>query len=159
MESELTIQQVAARTGLSAHTLRYYERIGLLDPVGRAESGHRRYAAADLAWLDFLTHLRATGMPIRQMREFAALLRRGPATARERRLLLEDHRRAVQGRIRALKRNLALIDEKIAYYSDLEQDNITCRGGAPESVAEVGVEAHWALERSSGDESALVREA
>jgi DNA-binding transcriptional MerR regulator len=49
---------------LSTHTLRYYERAGLLDPVGRAESGHRRYVAADLAWLDFLTRLRATGMAI-----------------------------------------------------------------------------------------------
>ena len=83
MDRDLTIQQVAERTGLSAHTLRYYERAGLLDPVGRAESGRRRYAAANLAWLDFLTRLRATGMPIRQMQEFAALRRRGTETVRE----------------------------------------------------------------------------
>ncbi len=64
MDSELlTIEQVAECTGLSAHTLRYYEQIGLLDHVGRATSGHRCYAAKDLAWLEFLTRLRATGMP------------------------------------------------------------------------------------------------
>lgn len=113
MDRGITIQQVTERTGLSAHTLRYYERAGLLDPVGRAESGHRRYMAADLAWLDLLTRLRATGMSIRQMREFAVLRRRGPETIRERRLLLEAHGRAVRDRIRALEQNLARIDDKI----------------------------------------------
>jgi DNA-binding transcriptional MerR regulator len=120
MESELTIRQVAQLTGLSAHTLRYSERAGLLDPVGRAENGHRRYAAADLAWLDFLTRLRATGMPIRHMQEFAALRRRGPETTLARRLLLEAHRRAVQDRILTLEHNLARIDDKIGHYANLE---------------------------------------
>lgn len=122
MDRELTIQQVAELTGLSAHTLRYYERAGLLDPVGRAESGHRRYAAADLAWLDFLTRLRATGMLIRQMQEFAALRRRGPVTARKRRLLLEAHQHAVRDHIRALTQNLARIEDKIDYYTTLEAE-------------------------------------
>jgi DNA-binding transcriptional MerR regulator len=114
MDSELSIQQAAAVTGLSAHTLRYYERVGLLDGVGRAESGHRRYTATDLAWLDLLMRLRATGMPIRQMQEFAALRRRGPETARERRRLLVAHRQAVRAHIQALEENLTRLDEKIA---------------------------------------------
>ncbi|MEM8535189.1 MAG: MerR family transcriptional regulator, partial [Chloroflexota bacterium] len=73
MEQELTIQQVAAATGLSSYTLRYYERIGLLDPVGRATSGHRRYTTHDIEWIAFLNRLRAIGMPIRQMQEYAEL--------------------------------------------------------------------------------------
>src|SRR5260221_10038843 len=85
MDSELSIQQAAAVTGLSAHTLRYYERVGLLDSVGRAESGHRPYTATGLGWLDLLMRLRSTGMPIRQMQEFAALRTRGPESACERR--------------------------------------------------------------------------
>ena len=64
MGTDLTIQQVAALTQLSEHTLRYYERIGLLDPVNRASSGHRRYSTGDIAWIEFLTRLRTTGMPI-----------------------------------------------------------------------------------------------
>jgi DNA-binding transcriptional MerR regulator len=114
MDSELSIQQAAGVTGLSAHTLRYYERVGLLDRVGRAQSGHRRHVAADLAWLDLLMRLRATGMPIRQMQEFAALRRRGPETARERRRLLVAHRQTVRARIQALEENMARLDEKIA---------------------------------------------
>jgi DNA-binding transcriptional MerR regulator len=96
METELTIQQVAQQTGLSLDTLRYYERIGLLDPVGRAPSGHRRFTQRDLAWIDLLLRLRDTGMPRAQMVRFAELRRQGPATLTERRLLLEQH----QGRVR-----------------------------------------------------------
>jgi DNA-binding transcriptional MerR regulator len=109
----LTIEQVAQRSGLSAHTLRYYERVGLLDPIGRSTSGHRRYAAKDLAWLEFLTRLRTTGMPIRHMQRFADLRRRGDATLAERCVLLEEHRRAVQANIDDLQRNLETISMKI----------------------------------------------
>ena len=82
MPSHLSIDEVARRTGLTAHTLRYYERIGLIAPVGRAEGGQRRYAAADLAWIDFLLRLRTTRMPISQMQTFATHRRQhgaGPA--------------------------------------------------------------------------------
>lgn len=123
MDSELlTIEQVAEHTGLNAHTLRYYERIGLLDPVGRATSGHRRYAAKDLAWLDFLTRLRTTGMPIRQMQEFAALRRQGDATIAERRVLLETHQQAVQSHIAEFQRNLEAITGKIEDYHQMEEN-------------------------------------
>ena len=75
METELTIQQVATLTGLSVHTLRYYERNGLLEPVNRATNGHRRYRTEDITRIEFLTRLRTTGMPIRQMQQFARLYR------------------------------------------------------------------------------------
>jgi len=122
MDSELlTIEQVVERTGLSAHTLRYYERIGLLEPIGRAASGHRRYAAKDLAWLEFLTRLRATGMPIRQMQKFAALRRQGDTTIAERRALLEDHQQMVRIHIEELQRNLDAITRKIHRLFTMEE--------------------------------------
>jgi DNA-binding transcriptional MerR regulator len=125
VERGLTIQDVAKLTGLSPHTLRHYERIGLLEPVGRAPSGHRRYAAADVAWLEFVTRLRTTGMPIRRMRRFAELRRRGDATVTERRALLQAHRRAVEARIRALEADLAAIDARIERYEGMEVRHAT----------------------------------
>jgi DNA-binding transcriptional MerR regulator len=127
MNELLSIREVAARTGLSAHTLRYYERIGLLDPVEREASGHRRYAAADLAWIDFLNRLRATGMPIRGMRRFAELRRGGEATVAERRALLEHHKTEVEMHIRALKKDLVAVTEKIEDYRQLEQLSTTSK--------------------------------
>jgi DNA-binding transcriptional MerR regulator len=117
----LTIEQAAERTGLSAHTLRYYERIGLLDPVGRATSGHRRYVTKDLAWIEFLTRLRATGMPIRYMQEFAALRRQGDTTIARRRALLEAHQQMVQKHIEELQQNLEAISQKVEMYSKSEE--------------------------------------
>ena len=117
---DLTISEVAARTGLSAHTLRYYERIGLLDPVARASGLQRRYGGADLAWLGFVQRLRATGMSIRDMQRFAQLRRAGPGTVAARRALLEAHRDEVVERIAELQRDLHSLTEKIAHYDELE---------------------------------------
>jgi len=116
----LTVREAAEATGLGEHTLRYYERIGLLDPVGRASNGHRRYAAEDLAWIEFLNRLRATGMPIRAMRRYADLRRAGPATAPERREMLEAHGRAVRARMEELGRNLVVIEAKVRAYEEME---------------------------------------
>lgn len=71
--TELTIAEVAERTGLTRHTLRYYERDGLMLGVDRAGSGHRRYTEHDLCWIELITRLRATGMPIRDVRRYAEL--------------------------------------------------------------------------------------
>ncbi|MEO0408454.1 MAG: MerR family transcriptional regulator [Cyanobacteria bacterium P01_A01_bin.135] len=120
MEPDLTIQQVAAATGLSVHTLRYYERCSLIAAVTRAANGHRRYSAQDIRWVEFLTRLRRTGMPIRQMQQYAALVRQHPNGVQERRQLLEAHRRAIAAQIAELQDNLAVIDWKIQHYSDIE---------------------------------------
>ena len=121
MESELTIQQVAAATGLSVHTLRYYERCHLIAPIGRSPSGHRRYSANDLRWIEFLNKLRLTGMPIRQMQQYAELVRSQPDSGfSRRRQILESHREAVLAQIQQLQDNLAVIDWKIQHYSALE---------------------------------------
>lgn len=116
----LTVRQAAEATGLGEHTLRYYERVGLLDPVGRAANGHRRYGAEDLAWIEFLNRLRATGMPIRMMRRYADLRRAGDSTVAERRAMLEAHGRAVRERLESLERNLAVIEKKVRNYEEME---------------------------------------
>lgn len=122
MQKELTVKETASLTGLSAYTLRYYERIGLLGPIGRSESGHRRYNEGDLAWIEFLNRMRSTGMQIRVMKEFANLRRRGPGSVPERRALLEAHGREVRGRISELERDLAVIEEKVELYESLEAE-------------------------------------
>ena len=113
-----SIAEAAEASGLSAHTLRYYERTGLLEPVSRNGSGHRRYREADLELITFLTRLRATGMPIREIRRYAKLMRAGEATNKERLALLEAHRDAVLAGIEAMARNLKLIEWKINVYKE-----------------------------------------
>ena len=120
METTLTIQQVAQQTGLSIDTLRYYERIGLLEPVARAPSGHRRYTPRDIAWIELLLRLRDTGMPRAQMARFAELRRQGDATATERRLLLEEHQRALEQRMRQLEQHMAALQQKISRIKVIE---------------------------------------
>jgi DNA-binding transcriptional MerR regulator len=116
----MTIREVASATGVSAHTLRYYERIGLMLPVPRAASGHRRYGPAEIRWIEFLRKMHATGMPIQRMLEYARLVKRGDSSATPRRLLLEAHRREVVAKIDELKANLELIDKKIRMYREME---------------------------------------
>jgi DNA-binding transcriptional MerR regulator len=112
----LTIREVAAKTGITTHTLRYYERIGLVQPVARARSGHRRYGEADVRWLELLKKLHATDMSIKKMLEYARLARRGENTVAARRALLDDHRRDVEAKLEKLKATLALIRQKISLY-------------------------------------------
>ena len=90
---QLTISDVASETGLTNHTLRYYERAGLLNGVGRNDSGHRRYTSADVEWVVLVTRLRATGMPIRKIRRYAELVRAGEGNEAERVEILGTPRR------------------------------------------------------------------
>lgn len=113
---DLTIQQVSEKTGLSVHTLRYYERIGLLQPVGRATNGHRRYSPADITRIELLNKLRTTGMPIRKLCEFAGLLSQGDSSIPQRLQVLEEHKKAVLEHIAEMERNLSAIDYKINVY-------------------------------------------
>lgn len=116
MESALTVQQVAARTGLSPHTIRYYERIGLIPAVARATNGHRRYSANDIGWIEFLKCLRSTGMPLSEMQRYVALQQMGELTVNDRLALLEAHRDRLQAQIQQLHTFLEKIEEKIRYY-------------------------------------------
>ena len=118
MDATLTISDAAEKSGISAHTLRYWERAGLLQPVTRNGSGHRRYAGEDLERIKFLTKLRATGMPIRQVRRYAELLYGGDDTNEERLALLTEHREAVRARLEETAGHLELIDWKIDIYRE-----------------------------------------
>ncbi|EYT78455.1 MerR family transcriptional regulator [Streptomyces sp. Tu 6176] len=121
----LTIAQVAERTGLSHDTLRYYERAGLIQRVGRTTGNQRRYEAADLAWLEFLLRLRETGMSIADMQRFATLRAQGDATVPERLAMLREHRAGLADRIRALRRNAHTLDDKIDHYERLLHERRT----------------------------------
>ena len=115
MKTELTIQEVAKRTGLSIDTLRYYERIGLLEPIERSQSGHRRYTQQDLDWIDLLIGLRNTGMPLAQMARLAQLRRQGfAATLTERRLIYEHYQRT-------LRQHMTTVENKIAHLREAVQ--------------------------------------
>jgi DNA-binding transcriptional MerR regulator len=118
-EPTLTIAQVVERTGLSHDTLRYYEKAGLIQRVGRTTGNQRRYEAADLAWLEFLIRLRETGMSIADMQRFAELRARGDVTVPDRLAMLREHRADLADRIRALRRNAASLDDKIDHYERL----------------------------------------
>ncbi|PXY38097.1 MerR family transcriptional regulator [Prauserella flavalba] len=116
-----SIAEAARRSGLSIDTLRYYERIDLLEPPARDAAGRRAYSEEDLAWLSFLTRLRTTGMPIRRMREYAKLRRRGLASAGRRKVILVEQRGAVAERIAELQACLEVLDYKIDNYDRIEQ--------------------------------------
>ena len=120
MNEALTIQQVAQKTGLSIHTLRYYERLGLLVSVHRLSNGHRRYDESDLRWIDLLKCLRASAMPISEMQRFAEITRQGTSTAHERRKLLEAHRLKVLAQLQENQHTLAFLDTKIARLHSIE---------------------------------------
>jgi DNA-binding transcriptional MerR regulator len=114
----MKIGELARRSGLTAHTIRYYERIGLLPYADRDRSRQRDYDASILVWIDFLDRLKTTGMPIREMLRYAALRAEGAGTESERRALLERHRDAVRAHVTELQACLLVLDTKIAGYAD-----------------------------------------
>jgi DNA-binding transcriptional MerR regulator len=117
------IAQAAERSGLSIDTLRYYERIGLVEPPARDSGGRRSYSDEDMNWLAFLTKLRTTGMPIKMMREYAQLRMRGVGTEARRRQILVEQRKDVLDRITELQGCLDALNYKITRYDkDLQQE-------------------------------------
>ena len=113
----VTIAEAARRTGVSVHTLRYYERAGLvISPVDRTSGGRRRYRELDLKWIIICTKLRATGMPIQGIRRYADLVAAGPGNEEERLALLEAHRADVRAKLAEIQENLKIIDHKIDVY-------------------------------------------
>ena len=116
-QAGVSIAEAARLTGVSVHTLRYYERAGLVvTPVDRTHSGRRRYQREDLKWIKICTRLRATGMPIRSIRRYAELVAAGTGNEQERLALLEGHRAEVTARLAELQESLRVIDHKIDVY-------------------------------------------
>ena len=114
------IGDLARASGLSIDTLRWYEKIGLLPPPPRDRGGRRVYPPETLTWIAFLARLKATGMSIAGMLDYARLREAGEATAAARRALLEAHRDVVVAEIAALSENLAALDDKIEIYRTIE---------------------------------------
>lgn len=121
---QLTIQQVAEATGLSVHTLRYYERIGLIHSIGRAENTHRRYTQDDIGWIEFLNKLRGTGMSIQQMVEYAELQRQGDISLPQRVDMLKQHRSEVEQHLDQVYEYLKVIRYKIDYYQSVLDEQL-----------------------------------
>lgn len=115
----MNISEFASRCGVSAHTLRYYEKIGLLPAIARNASGHRDFDDDDLAWIAFVTRLKHTGMPLAEIQRYARLRADGAATTAQRRALLEDHADTLAQEIAAQKEHLRRIHDKIAWYRSL----------------------------------------
>lgn len=109
---------MSAATGVTAHTLRYYERAELIRPVARTSGNQRRYSATDVEWVKFLLRLRETGMPIAQMREYAVLREQGPLTTEPRLRLLEAHQAALRDQISRMRTHEKALASKIATYRD-----------------------------------------
>ena len=111
--------EAAAELGVAAETLRYWERAGLLEPVGRDAGRLRRYSPSDLEYLDVIRCLRLTGLPVRTVRRFSELVRRGSKTEPDRLGMLQAYRDAVTASIAAQQAALAIIDAKIAAYKEM----------------------------------------
>lgn len=119
----MKIGEVARRSGLTAHTIRYYERIGLIPYADRDRSGQRDYDASVLVWIEFLDRLKTTGMPIRDMLRYAALRAGGAETEAQRRSLLEQHRERVRTHVAELQASLLVLDTKIAGYAGNDHED------------------------------------
>lgn len=112
---DYSIGEFSKITGLGIHTLRYYEHEGLIIPL-RNGCNRRRYSETDIAWIDFIKRLKATGMPIKEIKKYAALRAEGDATLSERMEMLIQRRQTLNAQIRRLQEHESILDEKIAYY-------------------------------------------
>lgn len=118
----MRIKEFSDKTGFSADTLRYYEKIGLIAPPLRDSAGHRVYSQTDLVRAEFLHRLRSTGMPIAGMLDYARLRAEGDATAEARHDLLAIHREAVRAQVADLQETLSVLDTKLALYAAMMSD-------------------------------------
>jgi DNA-binding transcriptional MerR regulator len=125
--AELSIGDVAERTGLSVHALRFYEREGLMlsQNVARATGGHRRYTPMDVKWLLLCIKLRASGMPLAGIRRYAELVRQGPGNEQERLDLLREQQVRVESQLTDLQECLRIIARKVGIYEQHLVDGTT----------------------------------
>lgn len=123
MIDNLTIQQASEVSGVTTHTLRYYEKIGILPNVPRNESGHRCYDEQDLGWIEWLKLLRSTGMPIETIREFVELSQSGNDSIPARCEILDAHRQKIRARIVELQGYLDKLDQKVQFYRGIENQS------------------------------------
>ena len=121
----MNIAEFARHCGLTPHTLRYYERIGLLGSVARQPNGHRSFGPRDVEWVEFLHRLRSTGMGISEMLRYAELRAQGDTTLAERQAMLVQHADQLAANLRAQQAHLKAVREKIVIYADLIDQTTT----------------------------------
>ena len=114
--SFISISELSRLSGVSNYTLRYYEKAGVLAPAMRADNGHRRYLDSDVAWLAFVLRLKATRMPLVEIKRYAVLRSQGEMTLPDRLAMLELHRDRLVVNIHELSQNLSALDDKIGVY-------------------------------------------
>lgn len=115
-EKTYTIQEAAEEMEVSAHTLRYYEKMGLLHSIRRRENGRRIYSEEDLGWVYWLKLLRESGMPIRVMKRYVEITRAGDYTIDDRCAILEEHRDHLRQHIEKLQGFLEKLEQKVEFY-------------------------------------------
>ena len=120
----MTIKEASQVTGVSADTLRYYERIGLIPPVPRNESGIRNYDEASIGWINFIKCMRGAGLPIEALIEYVALCKEGDKTEASRKAILVEQRDILQQHIESLQKTLVKLNYKIDNYGHLNQEAI-----------------------------------
>jgi DNA-binding transcriptional MerR regulator len=112
----MNMKAFSTLVGLSAHTLRYYEKVGLLNNIQRNSSGHRAYTSKDLEWVNFVKRLKDTGMPLAEIQQYARLRELGSSTVLDRQQLLERHKDQLQAHIELQKSHLLALENKISLY-------------------------------------------
>lgn len=119
-----TIAQAAQRCGLTPHTMRYYDKEGLLPFVERSPSGARQFKESDFEWLHTINCLKDTGMPIKKIKEFIDACIEGDDTIEWRLEFMRAHKREVQRQMDALEKNMETIDHKLRYYEAAVQSSV-----------------------------------
>lgn len=114
----MNMKQFSAAVGVSAHTLRYYEKLGLLPDIGRNQSGHRTFSNRDKDWVDFILRLKHTDMPLSEIKRYADLRAQGDSTLVTRRQMLQEHAARLADKVRKDQNHLRKLGDKISYYDD-----------------------------------------
>lgn len=114
-----TIKQVSEKTGITSHTIRYYDREGLLPLVERTSGNIRNFSDEDIQWLNLICCLRNSGMPVHQIKEFMDLCLQGEKTCEERRTILLEHRKRILAQLQMLNTSLDIINFKIDHYKEI----------------------------------------
>ena len=118
----MTIKEFASRVGATESRIRYYEKAGILLPVARKDNGYREFRESDVAWMEFVFRLKATGMPISEVAAFARLRSAGEATVPARLRMLEKHEARILGAMEKQGRHLQAIQEKMKTYESMGKD-------------------------------------
>jgi DNA-binding transcriptional MerR regulator len=119
------ISEISERSGLSIHTLRYYEKAGLLNSIARDASGRRVFSRLDLEWLTWIQRLKSTGMPLKDIKRFAELRLLGDQSFPDRKIMLQEHAEQLRKDIRRRQEELAIVDYKIQAYQEKENEVLT----------------------------------